>query len=230
MSRRSESVRGLIPGHACSSCMKRRAPSERSWTISGVHLVAMISAVAATAQLPSCVSFMVRFMGRSLLGGPVQSYRSKSGSTGAGIPAVEPFADRGRATPSLVDRPDDQRLPAARVARGEDARHRGREPGCLDVAALVTLGAEAVEELLLRAEEAHREQDEPGGVRLLAAGHELEGRQTRVALPDDALHRPVALEPRRRDREVALATILEGIRRAELHRPERPRRHVVGTG
>jgi hypothetical protein len=33
--------------------MNRRGPSDMSWTISGVHFVAMISAVAATAQVVS---------------------------------------------------------------------------------------------------------------------------------------------------------------------------------
>src|SRR6478752_1268031 len=227
MSRRSESVRGLIPGQACSSCMERRAPSERSWMIRGVHLVAMISAVAATEQLPSCVSFMVRFMGRSLLGPPARSYRSKSDSLGARVLAVEPFADGRCAAPALVDRPDNQRLTAAGIARCEDARDRGRKPGCRDVAARIALCTEPVEQLLLRPEEAHREQDELGWARLLTAGHGLERRYACVALPDDALDGAVAFEPRRRDREVALAALLEGIRGAELHRPARPRRQVV---
>jgi hypothetical protein len=66
MSSRSESVRGLIPGQACSSSMNRRGPSERSCRSSAVHLVPMISAVAATAQLPSCTSFIVRFIWTSV--------------------------------------------------------------------------------------------------------------------------------------------------------------------
>jgi len=37
-----------MPGQACSSSMNLRGPSERSCTISGVHFVATISAVAAT--------------------------------------------------------------------------------------------------------------------------------------------------------------------------------------
>src|SRR6266852_289444 len=41
---RSESVRGLIPGHERSSSEKRRAPSERSWTSSAVHFAPMIAA------------------------------------------------------------------------------------------------------------------------------------------------------------------------------------------
>ena len=40
-----------MPGQECSSSLKRRGPSERSWTISGVHLVAMISAVACERAL-----------------------------------------------------------------------------------------------------------------------------------------------------------------------------------
>src|SRR6266516_985003 len=57
---RSESVRGLMPGHARSSSEKRRGPSERSWTRIAVHLAPMISAHAATEQLASCTSFIVR--------------------------------------------------------------------------------------------------------------------------------------------------------------------------
>src|SRR3954471_23148532 len=107
MSRRSESVRGLMPGHACSSSMNRRAPSERSWTINGVHFVAMISAVAATAQF-SCwwTSFIVLLMARILLGSPGGRYRNGSGLRAA---ALEPRVDGCRALPALVDRPDDQR-------------------------------------------------------------------------------------------------------------------------
>src|SRR5436305_3866604 len=146
MSSRSESVRGLMPGQACSSCMNRRGPSERSWTISGVHLVATISAVAATAQSWSWTSFMVRFMGRSLLVACGHSYpkesdlgepadpaanehtrRRRAGLRGARTLGgrVEPLADRGCALAALVDRPDDQRLAAARVSRREDAVDRG---------------------------------------------------------------------------------------------------------
>src|SRR5205823_4435332 len=47
---RSESVRGLIPEHECSSSVKRRGPSERSWTSTAVHFAPRISAQAATEQ------------------------------------------------------------------------------------------------------------------------------------------------------------------------------------
>src|SRR5947209_5185884 len=79
MSSRSESVPRLMPAHACSSCMNRRGPSERSWTISGVQFVAITSALAATAQpLQSWTSFMVLFMRGSLLGPAARSYRNGS--------------------------------------------------------------------------------------------------------------------------------------------------------
>src|SRR4051812_37153939 len=143
MSSRSESVRGLMPGHACSSCMKRLAPSERSCTISGVHFVAMISAVAATEQVPSWVSFIVRFMARSLLRRATCNYRNESDRVGVG--PVEPGAHRLRAAPTLVDRPDDQRLPSPGVAGREDARVRGREARRVDVPARVALDPEPVE-------------------------------------------------------------------------------------
>src|SRR4051794_39008927 len=227
MSRRSERVRGLMPGQACSSCMNRRAPSERSWTIRGVHLVAMISAVAATEQLPSCVSFIVRFMARSLLAVRARSYRSQSDSLRPGVGPVEPLANGVCTPPALVDRPHDQGLPAPRVACREDARYRGREARCRQVPALVALGAEAVDQVLLRPEEPHREQDELSRAGLLRPGDEVERRTARVPLPDDPLHAAVALEARRGDREAALAALLERVRRAELHRPLRPGRQVV---
>src|SRR4051794_28367544 len=108
MSRRSESVRGLMPGQAFSSCMKRRRPSERSWTISGVHLVAMIFAVAATAQFPSSwMSFIVLVMLRFFLPSPVRAHRNGSGPRRPVFDTVEPGGDLVGALPALVDRPDD---------------------------------------------------------------------------------------------------------------------------
>src|SRR5215211_875875 len=78
MCSRSESVRGLMPGHACSSCMNRRGPSERSWTIRGVHLDAIRSAVIATEQFALWTSFMVLFfMNRSLVGGDGRCYANE---------------------------------------------------------------------------------------------------------------------------------------------------------
>src|SRR6185437_14902773 len=50
---RSESVRGLIPGHERSSSEKRRGTSDRSWTITAVHLAPMMSVVQATEKLAS---------------------------------------------------------------------------------------------------------------------------------------------------------------------------------
>src|SRR3954452_7149348 len=143
MSRRSESVRGLMPGHACSSCMKRRGPSERSWTINGVHFVAMISAVAATAQFRcSWTSFIVRFMWLMLLGSPGGCYRNGS----VGGCSREPRVDGRRAPPALVDRPHDQRLPAPRVARREHSIDGRRVTRGVDVVARVALDAERVED------------------------------------------------------------------------------------
>src|SRR3954470_24185108 len=58
--RRSESVRGLIPGQERSSSEKRRGPSDRSWTITAVHLAPIRSAVQATEQLASWTGRIVR--------------------------------------------------------------------------------------------------------------------------------------------------------------------------
>src|SRR5439155_25047542 len=50
-----------MPWHERSSSEKRRGPSERSWTSSAVHFAPMISAVAATAQVPATwTGFIVR--------------------------------------------------------------------------------------------------------------------------------------------------------------------------
>src|SRR3954470_7129563 len=154
MSRRSERVRGLMPGHACSSSMNRRGPSERSCTITGVHFVAMISAVAATAQFSCwCTSFIVRLMMKMLLGAPGGRYRDRTGSNAA----REPRVDGPRAPAPLVDRPHDQRLSATCVAGCEDAVDRRRVALRVDVAAPVALDAERVQQRRFRAEEAHRE-------------------------------------------------------------------------
>ena len=48
---RSASVRGLIPSHERSSSVKRRGPSDRSWTMSTVHFEPTISAAPATEQV-----------------------------------------------------------------------------------------------------------------------------------------------------------------------------------
>ena len=65
---------------------------------------------------------------------------------GSGCGLRELPVDRLRAAAALVDRPDDQRLAAACVARGEDAVDRRRVAARLRVAALVALDAELLEE------------------------------------------------------------------------------------
>src|SRR3954465_3607895 len=50
-----------MPWHERSSSEKRRGPSERAWTSRAVHFAPMISAVAATAQVPArWTGFIVR--------------------------------------------------------------------------------------------------------------------------------------------------------------------------
>src|SRR5438046_291090 len=72
---RSDSVRGLIPLHECSSSENRRAPSERSWTRIAVHFAPTISAQAATEHdVESCTGFIVR-MYRILVRCPERSRR-----------------------------------------------------------------------------------------------------------------------------------------------------------
>ena len=148
---------------------------------------------------------------------------------GAAAVVGEPAVDDARAAAALVDRPHDQRLPAACVARGEDTRDRRRELRRVDVAARVALDAELLEQRRLGADEAHREQHELARDALSSVpgtgsngGAPLFSRQWICSTA------PRAGELRRRDREAALAALLQRVRGAELHRPERPRRQVVG--
>src|SRR5574341_1927048 len=80
----------------------------------------------------------------------------------------------GRA-PSLVDRPDHQALAAPAVAGGKDPRNAGRELAVLglSVGAGILFDAELFENSLLRAEEAHGEEHEIGGINSLRAGNSL---------------------------------------------------------
>jgi hypothetical protein len=135
-----------------------------------------------------------------------------------------------RAAPTFVDRPHDQRLTAARVARGEHARRRGCEVRRLCVPALVALDAELLEQSRLGAEKAKSEEHQVGRPPLLGARDRVERRLAGVLRPLDPLHAAVTRELRRRDREVALAALLQRVRDAELQRPPRPRRHLVGAG
>ena len=150
---------------------------------------------------------------------------------------LEVAVDHPRALAALVDRPDDQRLPAARVAGGEHAGDARLVRRRLDVAALVLLDAELVDRaVVLRVQEAHREQHEVGAQLAPGALDRLERRGGLglgvVELADAPVG--VALEVRRHDREVLLAAadrprLLHRVAQAELLRPQRPRRAVVGA-
>ena len=123
---------------------------------------------------------------------------------------------RGRA-PALGDRPDDQRLAALHVARGEHprhARHPRRAPP--DVAALGEAHAELLEHpVALGPQEAHGQQGQVAGQGELRAGDLAEDRTAILARnldPDrleaaDAAPR-VAEEALRRDRVDALPALL----------------------
>ena len=135
------------------------------------------------------------------------------GQGAAGRRAVAPLGevaiDHPRALAALVDRPHDQRLPAAGVAGGEHALHRGRVGlDGLDVAARVLLHAELVEQLLLGVQEAHRQQHELR--RQLALGARRPGANGGVGLGLGDVQRghaavAVAGEVGRGDRVVLLA-------------------------
>jgi len=81
------------------------------------------------------VSFIVLFMWRSLLRSTAASYRKERNGLSRRIALAEPVAHRLRATPAFVDRPHDQRLPAARITRSEDTGHAGCVRSGRDVAA-----------------------------------------------------------------------------------------------
>src|SRR5581483_6519936 len=141
--------------------------------------------------------------GRVAAGRPFAS----GGAAGGG--AGEPALDRGGALAALLDRPHDERLAAAGVPRREDALPRGRVGRRERVAALVALDAELLEQALLGVEEPHREQDERHRPLLLRPGQRREGRTAVVARPVHPLDVPVPREGRGRDRERALAALLE---------------------
>src|ERR1700710_1414445 len=74
------------------------------------------------------------------------SRRNRGGQVGG---AGEPGVDRGGGGATLGDRPDDQRLAAARVAGDEDAVDRGQVAVVArDVAAVVELHAELLDQAL----------------------------------------------------------------------------------
>src|SRR4051794_28564419 len=119
-------------------------------------------------------------------------------STGSGRDGIgrEVPVDLGGALAAFADRPDDERLPAARISGREDAVRGRGVARRLHVGALVALDPQLVEQALLGTEEAHRQQDEPGVVLLLRARNEVEWRPARVLRPLDALEVPVAEERR----------------------------------
>jgi hypothetical protein len=78
----------------------------------------------------------------------------------AGLEGAQVALDHARALAALVDRPDDERLPAARVARGEHPGDGGLVDARVDVAAPVLRHAGLVEELLLGVQEAHGQEHE----------------------------------------------------------------------
>src|SRR3954453_15113824 len=137
--------------------------------------------------------------------------------------------DTGALAP-LVDRPHDQGLAAAGVARGEDALRPRRVRAGLRVAAPVALHPELLEQRRLGVEEAHGEQDELRRPRGLRTRDRVEGRLPRVLDPVDLLHATVApAQLGGGDGEVLLAALLDGVAATQLHGPARPRREVVGA-
>ena len=76
-----------MPGQALSSSLKRRGPSDMSCKRIGVHFDAMMSAVAATAQLPVSWTWrIVRFvMSQSVTPFPAGGYQKESNGSPADL-------------------------------------------------------------------------------------------------------------------------------------------------
>ena len=148
--------------------------------------------------------------------------------------AHEPQVDRPGALAALVDRPHNKRLATADVARSEHALPTRHVVGAgLHVAAGIELQPEVGDgAMLLRANEAHREERQLARPLLLRARHLAElllpGGLIGVPLDADGLEAAkaalrVALKLLREDAELAAAALLVRRTRPHHHRPERPR-------
>ncbi|ABA48089.1 hypothetical protein BURPS1710b_3715 [Burkholderia pseudomallei 1710b] len=142
--------------------------------------------------------------------------------------------DRARALAAFADRPDDERLAAAHVARGEHLVDRRVVRAIAlgaraRVAARVLRDAERLEHGRGRLRETHREQHEVGLDLELGIRHFLHlAVDPRDARRDQLLDLAVpAFETFRRHRPVALAAFLVRRRRAQLDRPVRPHERLV---
>ncbi len=125
------------------------------------------------------------------------SHRSRIEGIPIGQQTRQIAVDHPRALATLVDRPHDQRLPAARIARGEHSLHRSRVGlHGLHVATRVLLHAKLVEQGLLGVQEAHRQQHQLRGQLALGAGHRRKRR--RGLGPGDVQRRDIARARRRR--------------------------------
>src|SRR5215211_2405853 len=115
--RRSDSVRGLMPGHARSSSLKRRGPSDRSWSMTAVHFAPMISAVHATEHCSSCTGRMVR----------IRTFYATGRTPSTALPVRGWLAARCEPTPKSWPRPSDSGCCACAgsvVSRNGTSRHR----------------------------------------------------------------------------------------------------------
>src|SRR5215211_4086048 len=115
--RRSDSVRGLMPGHARSSSLKRRGPSDRSWSMTAVHFAPMISAVHATEHCSSCTGRMVR----------IRTFYATGRTPSTALPVRGWLAARCEPTPESWPRPSDSGCCACAgsvVSRNGTSRHR----------------------------------------------------------------------------------------------------------
>src|SRR5581483_10612069 len=126
-----------MPGHACSSCMKRRGPSERSWTISGVHLAATSSAVRATAHSASCTSFIVLFTAASLPRrqygtGAVSPHYFDKYSNAHGDRSAAGLVEGGRPLDARARRLRARRVPPPPPAHADRARAARRRGGAAE--------------------------------------------------------------------------------------------------
>src|SRR3990172_1996147 len=185
--RRSESVGGLMPGRARSSSEKRRAPSERSWTMIAVHFEPMMSAVHATLQFASWTGLMVRtirlYSARRTVpprGAPAAC--APLGEAGYGPQPKPPFA---AASASAAMAANARRSMVSLLPLTIGNQHRPTDgpdlQGLTPVRRSVTMGSDE-----LRRQRIHRRASAPppARARAVTAGHRLAGRLVHLHLAD----------------------------------------------
>src|SRR4051794_12927153 len=150
---------------------------------------------------------------------------------GAARGAREVAVDDARALAPLGDRGHDERLADARVTAREHARLRGLVDGRLDVAAGVEVDRELLDgALVLGVVEADRDEHEVGVLDVLRALDRPQVARGRAGDPAGADARDPAVGAEHLDdlrRPLALAALVERVRRGRALGRQRPRRALV---